>query len=732
MSVFAELRRLLGGDRPRGRLPVVELRFGSDLTRGNVEALLAVLSGLRRDTRVIFEMRASEHGIRHFLSAEQATLDTVTGQLRGLVPSVRIEPAAVGEDPAWRIGAVLSWPRDVLLRSDAADDAATNLLAALAPLANDETVLVRLVIAPARPSSVPSLQRSAKQPRPTPLLDVLGPPPVPQHAAVALRAKQNGPLLQVAVVVAVASGHRYRAAHLLGRVVAVLRSRRGAYGHLQLRVRRGRQVSAALARAPRTRGVVAPAELAGLVGWPIGAPRLAGVTLGSSPLLLPDRRIPTSGRLLGTSTWPGATQRGLAQPVIGALSHTLCTGMTGSGKSSLMTNLIVSDLGAGRGCLLIDGKGDTFADLLDRIPPARVDDVIVVDPAAAGGVPGLRVFGTGGDPELAADLALGVLRDVFRDSWGILSDKWLRGALVTLGNDPAATLGDLPFVFTDDAYRRRLVGRLDDPMLRATWASFEAMRPAERTHQLGSPVNKISELLGRRVVRSVLAQPDATLDFNDVLAAGRVVLVNLAPGRLGSPAARLIGALVIHQLFTAVQARAGIAPAKRTPFLAYIDEPKVLGDIPVPLDGMFELARGMRVGLLVSVQSVTQLGPAVRAAALTNAATMVAFRQTADDAELLARHLPGVTADGLQSLGAFEMIARIGLGPGDIARPASGRTLPPPAATGTTAHVRAASAARYGRDPKLVDQALADRHAPAAGASAAPSDAPIGRRRRTP
>ena len=166
---------------------------------------------------------------------------------------------------------------------------------------------------------------------------------------------------------------------------------------------------------------------------------------------------------------------------------------------------MAQDLAAGRGCLVLDGKGDLAEEILRLVPEGRRGQVIVLDPARAGPVPGLRVFG-GGDPELSGDLVLGMSRSIFIDSWGVRSDKWLRAALVTLAYDRSATLADLPFLFASDSFRRRLTGRLQDPLLKATWAQFEAMSPEGRAQQLGSPLGKVNELVGRRVVRSVLAQ----------------------------------------------------------------------------------------------------------------------------------------------------------------------------------------------------------------------------------
>jgi hypothetical protein len=268
--------------------------------------------------------------------------------------------------------------------------------------------------------------------------------------------------------------------------------------------------------------------------------------------------------------------------------------------------------------------------------------------------------------------------------------------------------------------------------LKATWAEFEALSPEARAQELGSPLNKINELVGRRVVRSVVAQPEPTLDMGEVLNRGKVVVVSLSPGVIGSPASRLLAALVVHELFQAVQARARVPAAKRRPFNVYIDEPKVFTDIPVPLDSLFELARGLSVGINLSAQSVTQLPLELQRAALTNAATLVAFRQNADDARLLARELPGVSAEELQALGRFEIAARIGLAAGDVSPPVTGRTLPPTEPISDAEKVRQESAARYGSDPNEVDAALSERHglSDQATGDIAAEEAPLRRRKR--
>jgi hypothetical protein len=250
------------------------------------------------------------------------------------------------------------------------------------------------------------------------------------------------------------------------------------------------------------------------------------------------------------------------------------------------------------------------------------------------------------------------------------------------------------------------------------------MSAGERQQQLAAPLNKLGTLLGRPIVRTVLGQAEPRLDFREVLAKRRIVVISLAPARVGAPAARLIGALSVFALFQAVQGRSGLSETARTPFLVYIDEPRALGDLPMPLDALLEQARGLGVGVTLAPQSMAQLPKSVREAALTNVATRVVFRQHADDARLLGRDLPGVTPEELGELKAYEAVARIGLGPGAVAPPVSLKTAPAAKPLRNPNVLRQRAAARWGVALDEIDAALTARHQ-------VPAQAPVGRRRRS-
>ena len=695
--------------RWRRTAQTVELRFGRDLAPEAVIGMLEQLGAARAGV-VILDLAASHHGVRHLVTTDRTTLDRLRASLRALSPSSRLVPAQLPDGP-WTAGRGISLGgRLQTLRDKGIAESSAALLAAAQPLAPSEHLLLRWVIRPGRPQQVPRVEHGVA---------------VEPEDRRRLRLKNDGGIVLAHGIVLAAAAGRARSLQLLSQLTTVLRTRSTAYGRLVLLPRAPWRLRSLPAKSYgwRRGNRYAATELAGLLGWPFGGPQLPGVALGTSPLLLPSGRLPRRGRIIGTATWPD-DPRPIAQPLVGALSHSLITGPTGVGKSTLLLHLLSADVREGRGLVLIDGKGDTARELLARIPKRRASHVIVLDCASDGPLPGLRLF-SGTDSSLAADVVLGVLADLFKDSWGPLSERYLRAGLMAVAQDPAGTLADVPFVFSDAAYRRRLVGRLRDPMIRSAFAGFEAMSPGERQHQLAAPLGKLGQLLGRPVVRTVLGQAAPQLDFTAALRRQQIVVISLAPARVGSAAARLVGALSVFGLFQAVQSRSELPASERRPFLAYIDEPKALGDLPMPLDALFEQARGLGVGLTLAPQSMAQLPKAVREAALTNAATRIAFRQQADDARLLARDLAGVTPDDLQDLGAYEVVARIGLGPGDVAPPVTVRTAPPPRQLGDPRELRQRSELKYGMTLEDVDDALQARH------EASPESAPIGRKRRT-
>jgi hypothetical protein len=356
---------------------------------------------------------------------------------------------------------------------------------------------------------------------------------------------------------------------------------------------------------------------------------------------------------------------------------------------------VLDDLAAGYGGVLVDPKSDLVQSVLDRVPAEQADRVVVLDPATPGPVPGLDLFSVG-DPDLRSDVVLGALGVIFKDSWGVRTDTYLRLGLRSLAELKSPTLTDWLRLFTDAAFRRSVVARLRDPLLVAAWHSYEELSGAERHQHIAAPMSKVMNLLARPAVRNVLAQRHPRLDLSRLLAEGRWLLISLAPGRLGEPTARLLGSILTYAIWTAIEARAGLAEEARRPVFLYVDELQALEHLPFGIEYLLERARGLGCGVTIAAQALGRLPEPTRQALLANAGSLASFRLGFEEAARLGRELPGLTADDLRALKPFEVAARLSTGAGSGVVTVTGRTEPLPPTTGQAERIRRLSAERYG------------------------------------
>jgi hypothetical protein len=720
------------GARFRSELVAYELQFPRDLQVEAVTSFLTGLSGLagsrwqrwRAAHAVIFEVHAEQGGIRHRLLVPRSLSGTVLAAMRAHLPAARVTMLA--EVPVAARASVAAQLRLSDYRRPLATGApvavATGILASLQPLRSGEAVLLQWVIEPAGPTA--ALDHSEAAGQVTSWLERwLAPAPVSRELVAAQRVKRAGALFLVTPRLAVTASSTSGARQVLGRVLAAFHAANAPGTHLVRRMLPSGLVARNL--AGRFLPLVVPpcwlnaTELSMLVGFPVGGAALPGLRLGASRLLAPAADIPSRGRVVAEASFPGA-QRPLALSVTDSLRHLHVIGPTGVGKSTLLVGLIAQDMAAGRGVIVIDPKGDLAGDVLDRVPRSRVGDVSVLDPSDVGRPVGFNLLG--GPPEaseLLVDQVVGTLHSLFAASWGPRTDDILRSALLTLVGQPGMTLCEVPLLLSDQAFRRRLVGRIDEPVaLGPFWAWYEALSDAERAQAVGPVLNKLRAFLLRRTLRNVLGQATPELDLGQVLAEGRILIVPLAKGVLGEEAAALIGSLLVARLWQAVMGRAAAPAESRRPVFCYFDEFQDFLRLPTSVADVLAQARGLGMGLTLAHQHLGQLPKSLKEDVLANARSRVIFQTAASDAQRLGREVaPHLSAADLQGLGPYEVVLTLSA-QGRIASPVTGRTLLPPAGTGMAEAAREHSRRVYGQDRDDVEAAIRKRHTGTAAAAA--------------
>ena len=711
-------------------LRAYRLRLPSGLTVDDVARWLGSISALTHPPRwslvplppVVLEVVASQRGISHFLVVSTKNEPGVLSSLRGVLPGVRLDeaPGFLAARPRCRMAAELTATnRARPLATDRAESISGALLAAMAPVPAGCEIQLQLVMTGAgtpKPVHTASPKREDRF-WSTYLLD--GSLPADAEAVKALRTKQQEPLLHGTLRLGVAAPHRAQARKLFARVYPNLH---GA-NNTGVRLVRRWVTSRDVARRMHTRAypltiwplLVNAAEAVSLTGFPLSGVQLPGLSTTTARQLPPAPSMPTYGTVLGLSNYPGLTDRPLALKREDRLKHTVILGPTGSGKSVLLARMILSDIAAGSGVVVIDPKDDLVASILDRIGDADADRVVAIDAGKRDMSIGFNPLGnasTEEDQERAVDDVLHIFKSIWREFWGPRSDSIMRCALATLASSRAPdgsvfTLAELAPLLTQPAFRKSLTQSARLPAsLRQFWTQFDTWSPGQLVQAIGPVLNKVEAFTGRTPIRLILGQSSG-LDLRSLFRAHRppVILVSLAKGNVGTETANLLGSMLVSSLWQATLGRSGTPAEQRRPVYTYIDEAQDVVRLPLALADMLAQARGLGLGLTLAHQYISQIPEAVRAAEFGTVRTQIVFATELDDARLLAPRFSPLTVEDLTGLDAYEIAVRPSVD-GKTLAPVTGRTLPLSEPTRDGAALAAQSRARHGVARADVEAAL--------------------------
>ncbi len=337
-------------------------------------------------------------------------------------------------------------------------------------------------------------------------------------------------------------------------------------------------------------------------------------------------------------------------------------GKTGTGKTSFLENMAIDDIRSGKGLAVIDPHGEFAEKMLDFIPEERIQDVVYFNPSDLGHPIAFNVLESV-DLEHRHLVASGIM-GVFKKIWG--PDVWsarmeyiLNNTLLALLEYPGTTLLGIMRMLAEREYRKRVVGALADPVIKAFWNNeFDQYSQKFATEAVAAIQNKVGQFVANPLIRNIVGQTHSSIDMRKVMDEGKILIANLSKGKVGEDNSALLGAMIITKLQLAAMSRVDVPMEERRDFYLYVDEFQNFST--ESFANILSEARKYRLNLTLAHQYIEQLDEKVAAAVFGNVGTMVTFRIGAEDAEFLEKEfMPDFTANDLVNLSNREMYVKL-------------------------------------------------------------------------
>jgi hypothetical protein len=364
--------------------------------------------------------------------------------------------------------------------------------------------------------------------------------------------------------------------------------------------------------------------------------------LGMSSAPAPYDMEKNEGVLLGYNEHAGSKMNIVMQPV-DRLRHMYVIGQTGTGKSTLLKDLIIQDIKNGEGVCMIDPHGSDIQEILSVIPPERLEDVIYFDPSYTARPMGLNMLEYDVRfPEqktFVVNEMMSIFNKLFdmKTAGGPMFEQYFRNATMLVIDDPETgnTLLDVSRVLSDQTFRNLKLSRCKNPTVVQFWTEIASKAGGEASLANIVPyiTSKFDVFLSNDIMRPVIAQKESSFDFRKIMDEKKILLVNLAKGRLGDINSNLIGLIVVGKILMAALSRVDLLGKEFPPFYLYIDEfQNITTD---SISSILSEARKYKLSLCVAHQFIAQLQDNIKDAVFGNVGSIATFRVGAEDAKFL-------------------------------------------------------------------------------------------------
>jgi hypothetical protein len=349
------------------------------------------------------------------------------------------------------------------------------------------------------------------------------------------------------------------------------------------------------------------------------------------------------------------------------------------GKSRLIELLTLSDIHEDKGFCVIDAHGDLASDILRSIPQRRIKDVIYFNPPDAEfpiGFNPLECF----SPEDKHQVVTGfvaIFKKLFAANWTNRLEHVLRFTVLALIEAGDATIVDIVKLLTDTSFRQGVIKRIQDPVVKNFWThEFSSWNERFDNEAIIPIINQIGQFLSNDYIRNVVGQKKSRIDFYESMNSGKIIIINLAKGKLGENNSSLLGSMIITKIQEAAMARVNIRESERKDFYLYVDEFQNFAT--ESFNQILSEARKFNLSLTIAHQYIDQLTESIRKTAFGNIGSIICFRVGSEDAHFLSNEFaPQFTPDDLIGLDMREMCVKLSID-GKTSEPFSAVTLDVP------------------------------------------------------
>ena len=387
-------------------------------------------------------------------------------------------------------------------------------------------------------------------------------------------------------------------------------------------------------------------EIASFYHFPISSTETPRIKWLKSKESAPPENLPKQGVELGQSVF-----RGQSKPIYmtdeDRRRHLYIIGQTGTGKSTMLGNLIVQDIQAGKGLAIIDPHGDLVENALGFVPKERLDDVIYFNPGDLTRPMGVNMLDYNFEKPEEKTFIVNEMINIFdklydlKATGGPMFEQYMRNALLLLMEDmpnEPATLVEVPRIFSDPAYRNRKLERIHNPVVIDFWQKEATKAGGEASLANMTPyvTSKFTGFISNDYMRPIIGQPKSAFNFREAMDSKKILLINLSKGRIGDLNASLLGLIFTGKILMAALSRVDIADSKdRQDFYLYIDEFQNFATDSIST--ILSEARKYKLDLIIAHQFVAQLTDKIRDSVFGNVGSLLSFRVGVQDAEFLEK-----------------------------------------------------------------------------------------------